>query len=90
MEIKRNLLKTLIHDNKYNYGILADIIGCSRVFMWQIINGKRRLTYEMAIKISTIFNMTPDDIFYSECKENKEMKLKLNAIKKSRDSLFKK
>ena len=52
---------------------MAEKLGISKPFYCQIENGKRRLTYEMAVKISAIFKKKPDAIFY-ETYENKEEK----------------
>lgn len=38
-------------------------------FYSQIENKKRRLFYDTAIKISAIFNMKPDDLFYPDSVE---------------------
>lgn len=89
MGIKRTLLKTFMKENNYTYKDLASIIECEEIYIKQIINGKDCLSYEMAVMLSSIFNITPDDIFYSECKENKEIKSKLNVIKTNRDNLLK-
>lgn len=57
---------------KYNLSCqdMADKLGISKSYYWQIENKKRRLSYETAIKISNIFNTKPDNIFYSEMKRN--------------------
>ena len=57
---------------KYNYScqVMADKLNISKSFYWQIENGKRRLSYETAVKIAKIFNMKPDEIFYDEIKKN--------------------
>ena len=47
---------------------MAIKLGISKPFYWQIENGKRNLSYKMAIKIASIFNMKPDDIFYKDFK----------------------
>ena len=49
-----------------NYREMAEILDISRVFYWQIENGKRTLTYAMAKKIAKVFNQKPDQIFYEE------------------------
>ena len=51
--------------NKYTTQAMADKIGISKSFYSQIENKKKRLFYDMAIKISDIFNMKPDQIFYT-------------------------
>lgn len=45
---------------------MADILGISKAFYYQIENGDRKLTYDMAIKIANIFKMQPDAIFYND------------------------
>lgn len=42
---------------------VADLVGISKEYYWMIENGKRRLTYELAVKIAKVFNTSPDDIF---------------------------
>ncbi len=65
-------LKKLIHlselrkENKYSYQYMADKLGISKPLYWQIENGERRLSYVMAIKISKIFKMKPDKLFYND------------------------
>ena len=57
----------LIRNNKnISYKNIAEMLGVSKTYYWQIENGKRRLTYEFAKKIASIFNLKPDDIFYEE------------------------
>lgn len=43
---------------------MANMLGISKTYYWQLENNFRRLSYDMAIKISSIFNKKPDDIFY--------------------------
>lgn len=61
-------LKELRKINKYSCQDMADYLNISKCFYWQIENGKRKLSYEMAIKIANIFNKKPDDIFFEEYK----------------------
>lgn len=61
-----NKLKKLRKNNGYDYKTFAKLINISSSYYWQIENGKRRLYYEMAKKISSVFNLKPDDIFYDE------------------------
>ncbi len=53
---------------EYNYTIydMACKLNISASFYCQIENKKRRLFYDTAVNISLIFNMMPDDIFYSQ------------------------
>lgn len=61
-------LKRLRKLNKYSCQDMADMLEISKCFYWQIENSKRKLSYQMAIKIAAIFNKRPDDIFYKEYK----------------------
>ncbi|AIC94646.1 MULTISPECIES: helix-turn-helix transcriptional regulator [Shouchella] len=45
---------------------VAKQIHVSTPFYWQIENGKRGLSYELAVKIANVFTMTPDDLFLDE------------------------
>ncbi|MGE7132614.1 helix-turn-helix transcriptional regulator [Lysinibacillus xylanilyticus] len=42
---------------------VADVVGISKEYYWMIENGKRRLTYELAVKIARVFKSSPDYIF---------------------------
>lgn len=57
-------LKGLRTENHYTTKIMAQKLDISKPFYSQIENQRRRLTYDMAIKIAAIFNLKPDDIFY--------------------------
>lgn len=61
-------LKKIRIKNGFTCYDMAIKLGISKPFYWQIENGKRNLSYKMAIKIASIFNMKPDDIFYNEFK----------------------
>ncbi|MDD3186956.1 MAG: helix-turn-helix transcriptional regulator [Bacilli bacterium] len=63
-----NKLKTIRLKFNYTTQDMADFLGISKTFYWQIENGTRTLSYNMAIKISIIFNLKPDDIFYNDYK----------------------
>lgn len=58
-------LKQIRKENKYTIYDMAKILKITPSFYSQIENKKKRLFYDMAFKISAIFNMKPDDIFYS-------------------------
>ena len=47
---------------------MAKLVGISPTYYWQIENKDRRLYYELAVKISKVFNKKPDEIFYEEYK----------------------
>ncbi len=57
-------LKYLREKCNYSHQYMANKLNISKTFYWQIENGKRRLSYDMAIKISHIFNLKPDQLFY--------------------------
>jgi len=64
-----NKLKQLRIKNNYTAKTMSEKLGISKPFYSQIENRKRRLSYEMAIKISNIFGLKPDDIFYNDMKK---------------------
>lgn len=67
-----NKLKSLRKSNNLTSQQMSERLNISKTFYWQIENKKRKLSYEMAIKIAKIFNTKPDTIFYEEfIKENK-------------------
>lgn len=65
-------LKKIRLSNNYSHNDMAKMLSISKTFYWQIENNQRRLSYDMAVKISKIFNKKPDEIFYEETK-NKEI-----------------
>ena len=61
-----NKLKTLRKTNNYSTQHMADMLKISKTFYWQIENNKRRLSYDMAIRIASIFNLKPDNLFFDD------------------------
>ena len=59
-------LKQIRKQNKYTIYDMAKKLKITPSFYSQIENKKRRLFYDTAIKISSIFNMKPDEIFYTK------------------------
>lgn len=59
-------LKKIREENNYSYEDMANMLGISKCFYWQIEHKTRRLYYEMAMKIALIFNVMPDDLFYED------------------------
>lgn len=57
-------LKDLRIKNQYSYQDMAEKLEISKCFYWQLEHKKRRLYYDMAIKIARVFELKPDDIFY--------------------------
>ena len=56
MRLKKNL----------SYQDMAQLLGISKCFYWQLEHKKRTLYYDVALKIATIFESTPDKIFYEK------------------------
>lgn len=56
-------LKQIRLKNGFTYKQVADQVGISKEYYWMIENGKRRLTYELAVKIAKVFKSSPDYIF---------------------------
>ena len=50
----------------YSYQKMANHLKISKTYYWQIENDKRRLSYQLALKIAAIFRLKPDDLFYDE------------------------
>ncbi len=63
---KRLKLEELRLKNNYTHLDMANFLGISKAYYWQLENGNRNLYYHVAIKIAKIFNLKPDDIFYDE------------------------
>lgn len=63
---KIDKLQIIRNEKNITYKSMAEMLGVSKTFYWQIENGKRRLTYELAKRIANVLNMKPDDIFYEE------------------------
>ena len=61
-----NKLRELRLANKYTVQNMADMIGISKSFYSQLENCKRRLLYDMAIRIAAVFKMKPDELFYKD------------------------
>ena len=56
-------LKKIRKIQGYTIYSMANKLKISPTYYSQIENKKRRLNYEMSIKIANIFNKKPDDIF---------------------------
>ena len=64
-------LKEIRLKEKLTYEQMAKKLNISKTYYWQIENKKRKLSYNMAIKIANIFKTKPENIFYNDYK-NKE------------------
>ena len=56
-------LKQIRTQKGLTYQQVADQVGISKEYYWMLENGKRRLSYELAVKIASVFGKSPDDIF---------------------------
>lgn len=52
---------------------VANEVGISKEYYWQIENGRRRLYYDLAVKIANVFNKKPDDLFLLDELTNEEL-----------------
>lgn len=52
----------------YSYQDMANKLGICKSYYWQIEHCEKRIFYDMAVQISAIFQLKPDDIFYDETK----------------------
>lgn len=59
-------LKEVRKEKNYTCEVMSTLLGISKPFYSQIENGRRRLSYDMAVKISKIFGMMPDELFYDD------------------------
>ncbi|CAI9395888.1 hypothetical protein BACSP_04194 [Bacillus sp. T2.9-1] len=62
-KMHRNTLRIIRKQYGYTYQMMADKLGITKSYYWQIENGKRGLSYEQAVQISSIFSKTPDEVF---------------------------
>ncbi len=67
-----NKLQEIRLKNNYSCQYMANKLHISKSFYWQIENKKRRLNYEIAVKIANIFKTTPDNLFYEEYNKKQE------------------
>lgn len=56
-------LEKIRKEHKKTFQQVADQAGLTKEFYWMIEKGKRKLSYENAVKIAMVFNKEPDDIF---------------------------
>ena len=71
--MKKFRYSTLTKLRKQNHLSMADIanqLDISTAYYCQLETKKKRLSYEMAIRIANVFHLTPDDIFFDDEKES--------------------
>lgn len=56
-------LKKIRETAGFTYQQVADGSGLTKEHYWMIENGKRNLSYPNAVRIASVFNKEPDDIF---------------------------
>lgn len=89
MNVNFQLLKSIMKEKKYTYEYIANALGCSKPFVWQIINNKRRLSYKNALLIARAFNMKPDELFYDSYIDNEDIRKRLLQVDKVRNQSYK-
>lgn len=62
----RNTLRDIRLKNQMTFQQVADGAGITKEYYWQIENGKRGLSYELAVKIASVFSKRPDEIFLQD------------------------
>ncbi len=63
-EINLDKLVILRKEKGYTLKDMATLLDISESYYCQLESGKRNLYYKMAIKIASLFDLKPDDIFY--------------------------
>lgn len=76
-------------EKKYTYEYIANALGYSKPFIWQIINNKRRLSYKNALLIARAFNMKPDELFYDSYIDNEDIRQRLLQVDNVRNQSYK-
>lgn len=66
MKERYEKLESLRLEKNLSYQDMADRLGLSKCFYWQIEHKQRNLYYDMAKKIADILGVKPDDLFFDE------------------------
>ncbi len=67
MEKEKNYrLEELRKEKGYTYQEMADKLGVCKAYYWQLEHKNRRLYYDVAKRIASIFDLKPDDIFFED------------------------
>ena len=53
-------------DKGYSCETMARKLGICKTYYWQIEQGKRRINYDLAMKMADIFQSTPDTLLYED------------------------
>lgn len=62
-------LATIREEKGISYQEMADKLGISKCYYWQLEHKKRRLYYDLAKRIAGILELKPDDLFFDEIEE---------------------
>jgi putative transcriptional regulator len=62
-KLKRSKLIEIRQQNEMTLQQVADEVRVSKPYYYMIESGKRGLSYDLAVKIASVFNKNPDDIF---------------------------
>ncbi|BAD64386.1 helix-turn-helix transcriptional regulator [Shouchella clausii] len=68
--LQRETLKKVRLEHQMTLEAVAKKINVSTPFYWQIENGKRGLSYELAYRIAAVFSLKPDDLFFDDVLTN--------------------
>lgn len=63
---KLTKLRSFRSEAGYTTKKMADMLGISQSMYDYIELGRERLSYDMAVKISEIFEVSPDELFYED------------------------
>ncbi len=66
---RTDILKQVRKQYGYTVYDMAEKLSITPSFYSQLENKKRRLFYDMAFRISSVFNMKPDELFYTNIKK---------------------
>jgi len=61
-----NKLKKIRKEKNLTIKKISEKIGITESYYWKLENGKRKMYYDLAIKISGVFNKKPDDLFFKD------------------------
>lgn len=62
-------LASIREEKGFTYQDMAEKLGISKCYYWQLEHKKRRLYYDLAKRIAWILEMKPDELFFDETEE---------------------
>ena len=69
MRTLSNLIR-IRKEKGYTQKELANIIGVSKQYIWDIENGRREISYKLAFMISEVLETKPDVLFFEDYKKS--------------------